>query len=103
MTRSLRVAVVARAVLPLHGHGGLERSVRDLVTHLAGRGVDVTLIVPQPTVRHDRRDDPFSLPNLRVRHVSYITFPLANRKGTTILDRSTSYLLYGLRAGRLAR
>jgi glycogen synthase len=103
MTRPLHVAVVARAVLPLHGHGGLERSVRDLVTHLARRGVGVTLIVPPPTVRHDAREDPFSLPNLTVRHVSYITFPLANRKGTTILDRSTSYLLYGLRAGRLAK
>ena len=46
MPRPLRVAVVARAVMPLHGLGGLERSVRDLVRHLADRGVDVTLIVP---------------------------------------------------------
>lgn len=89
-------------MLPLHGHGGLERSVRDLVRHLAIRGVGVTLIVPPPTVRHDSRDDPFSAKGLTVRHVSYLTFPLANRKGTTILDRSTSYLLYGLRAGALA-
>ena len=43
--RPLRVAVVARAVMPLHGVGGLERSVHDLVRHLAARGVDVTLIV----------------------------------------------------------
>jgi glycosyltransferase involved in cell wall biosynthesis len=89
-------------VLPLHGHGGLERSVRDLVRHLASRRVDVTLIVPPPTVRHDPRDDPFSAKGITVRHVPYLTFPLANRKGTTILDRSTSYLLYGVRAGALA-
>ena len=33
----MRVAVVARAVMPLHGVGGLERSVHDLVRHLAAR------------------------------------------------------------------
>lgn len=102
MAAPLRVAVIARAVLPLHGHGGLERSVRDLVTHLVARGVSVTLIVPPPTVRHDAHEDPFARPGLRVRHVPYVTFPLANRRGTTILDRSTAYLVYGWRAGRLA-
>jgi glycosyltransferase involved in cell wall biosynthesis len=34
--------------------------------------------------------------------VPYLSFPFANRRGTTILDRSTAYLLYGQRAGRLA-
>jgi glycosyltransferase involved in cell wall biosynthesis len=34
--------------------------------------------------------------------VPYVTFPLANRRGTTILDRSTAYPLFGFRAGRLA-
>jgi glycosyltransferase involved in cell wall biosynthesis len=98
----LRVAVVARAVMPLHGVGGLERSVKDLVCHLAARGVDVTLIVPPATEHHQLAADPFALPRIRIRHVPYLTFPGANRRGTTILDRSTAYLLYGLRAGRLA-
>ncbi|MEO8071424.1 MAG: glycosyltransferase family 4 protein, partial [Acidobacteriota bacterium] len=103
MPPPLRVAVISRAVMPLHGLGGLERSVHDLVRHLAQRGVDVTLIVPPPeAVRHDIRSDPFSSPHIQLRHVRYLTFPFANRRGTTILDRSTSYLLYGLRAGRLA-
>ena len=102
MTTPLRIIVVARAAMPMHGFGGLERSVRDLVCHLAACGVPVTLIVPPPTVRHDGLSDPFASPLIRVRHVSYLTFPLANRRGTTILDRSTAYLLYGLRAGRLA-
>jgi len=44
----MRVAVVSRAVMPLHGFGGLERATRDLVRHLAQRGVDVTLITPPP-------------------------------------------------------
>lgn len=101
--RPLRVVVVARAVLPLHGFGGLERSVRDLVRHLAACDVEVTLIVPPPRqVLRSAGGDPFASPKIRVRHVSYVTFPFANRRGTTILDRSTSYLLYGERAGRLA-
>ena len=99
----LRVVIVARAVMPLHGFGGLERSVHDLVRHLAERGVDVTLIVPPASVRHDSWTDPFARPQITVRHVSYLTFPFANRRGTTVIDRSTAYLLYGYRAGRLAR
>lgn len=103
MTRPLRVAVVARAVMPLHGLGGLERSVHDLTRHLAARGVEVTLIVPPPwPVMPRAAADPFSVPNLTLRHVRYLTFPFANRRGTTVLDRSSAYLLYGSRAGRLA-
>lgn len=103
MPRRLSVAVVARAVMPLHGFGGLERSVHDLVRHLAANGVDVTLIVPPAgPVQRTSLTDPFASPHIRMHHVRYLTFPFANRRGTTILDRSTSYLLYGWRAGRLA-
>ena len=103
MSAALRVAVVARAVMPLHGVGGLERSVRDLVRHLAARGVDVTLITPPPPPTIQREGgDPFASPRIALRHVNYVTFPFANRRGTTILDRSTAYLLFGYRAGRLA-
>jgi glycogen synthase len=98
----LRVAVVARAVMPLHGVGGLERSVRDLVRHLARRGVRVTMITPPPTVQAEITPADFLNPLIELVHVPYVTFPLANRKGTTILDRSTAYLLFGLRAGRTA-
>ena len=99
----LRVAVVTRAIMPLHGVGGLERASRDLVRHLAARDVEVTLITP-PANDHGRRlaDDPFASPRIRLRHVRYLTFPFANRRGTTVLDRSTAYLAFGWRAGRLA-
>ncbi|MDA1305976.1 MAG: glycosyltransferase family 4 protein [Acidobacteria bacterium] len=98
-----RVAVIARAVRPLHGDGGLERSVHDLVRHLAMRDVDVTLITPPPSsVRRRGLSDPFASPRIHVRHVPYVTFPLANRRGTTILDRSTAYPVFGWRAGRVA-
>jgi len=90
--------------MPLHGMGGLERSVRDLVCHLAARGVHVTLITPPASrVRREAATDPFASPLIQVRHVPYLTFPLANRRGTTVLDRSTAYLLFGWRAGRMAR
>jgi len=103
MEGPLRIAVVSRAVKPLHGVGGLERSVHDLVRHLAARGVAVTLIVPPPAAVIPRSaEDPFASPLIRIRHVRYVTFPFANRPGTTIVDRSTAYLAYGLRAGRLA-
>ena len=102
----LRVAVVSRAVMPLHGVGGLERSVHDLVRHLAAKGVEVTLITPPPWETRPVRPqphDPFASSNITLRSVPYRTFPFANRRGTTVLDRSTAYPLFGWRAGRLAR
>jgi glycogen(starch) synthase len=103
--QSLRVAVVARSVYPLHRFGGLERHVYDLVRCLLSRDVHVTLITPPPS--SDRPADAgadavFRHPKFMMRPVSYVTFPFANRRGTTILDRSTAYPLFGLRAGRLA-
>jgi glycogen synthase len=103
--QSLRVAVLSRSVYPLHRYGGLERHVFDLVRCLLARDVRITLITP-PASR-DRPTDPqaesvFRHPQLTLNHVPYVTFPLANRRGTTILDRSTAYPLFGWRAGRVA-
>ncbi|HSC29791.1 MAG TPA: glycosyltransferase family 4 protein, partial [Vicinamibacterales bacterium] len=107
MTGPLRVAVIARSVFPLHGYGGLERHVHDLVRHLARSGVSVTLITRQlqgPALA-DRTPggtcDPWP-DAVQVRYVPYRTFPLAGRRWTTVLDRSTAYPIFGLRAGRLA-
>ena len=99
MIGARRVAVVARSVFPLHGPGGLERSVYDLVRHLAGEGIDVTLITRTPPTPPDAGAID---PRIAMRFVSYRTFPLAGRRGTTVLDRSTAYPLFGERAGRLA-
>ena len=94
-----RVAVVARSVFPLHGLGGLERSVYDLVRHLARAGVEVTLITRTPAKTVDAAAID---PRIAVRFVPYRTFPFAGRRGTTVLDRSTAYPLFGERAGRVA-
>lgn len=96
--RRLRVAVTSRAVYPLHGLGGLERSVYDLVRHLAKHGVEVTVITRPPTASHDS----LNIEDVSVRFVPYRTFPFANRRGTTVLDRSTAYPMFGRRAGEVA-
>ena len=103
--QSLRVAVLARSVYPLHRFGGLERHVYDLVRCLLAREVHITLVTPPPAA--GRPADPgadavFRHPNFTMRPVPYVTFPFANRRGTTILDRSTAYPLFGFRAGRVA-
>jgi glycosyltransferase involved in cell wall biosynthesis len=97
--RRLRVAIVARSVHPLHGVGGLERSVYDLARFLARSDVEVTLITAPP--RDGRSADEIH-PGLRAVYVPYRTFPLAGRRGTTVIDRSTAYPIFGLRAGRAA-
>jgi glycosyltransferase involved in cell wall biosynthesis len=94
---SLRVAVLARSVFPLHGFGGLERHTGDLVRHLHRAGLAVELITRPPASAHD------DLPGAAHTHfVPYVTFPFAGRRGTTVIDRSTAYPIFGLRAGRLA-
>jgi glycosyltransferase involved in cell wall biosynthesis len=99
MRPALRVAVVARSVFPLHGLGGLERHVYDLVRYLADAGLDTTLIT-----RNAKTNDGVEAihPRITLLTVPYRTFPGAGRRGTTVLDRSTAYPLFGLRAGRLA-
>ena len=99
MRRPLRVAVVARSVFPLHGLGGLERSVYDLVRFLRRSAAEVTLITRPPSTAHG--PDAVA-PGITTRFVPYRTFPLAGRRGTTVLDRSTAYPLFGQRAGRVA-
>jgi glycosyltransferase involved in cell wall biosynthesis len=93
----LRVAVLTRAVTPLHGVGGLERSTYDLVQHLLARGARVALFTRPPTTREPWTDD-----RLTFHFVPYRTFPGAGRRGTTILDRSTAYPVFGYRLGRAA-
>jgi glycosyltransferase involved in cell wall biosynthesis len=97
----IRVAVVARSTFPLHGVGGLERHVFDLVEHLSKTGLDVTLIT-RPESRTAAAREGALDPRIKLITVPYRTFPLAGRRGTTVLDRSTAYPLFGMRAGRVA-
>ena len=100
----LHLVVLTRAVFPLHGRGGLERHVHDLVRHLARRGVRVTMITRPPMVPGTESLDALGDGPGRVsaQFVPYHTFPFAGRRGTTVLDRRTAYPWFGWRAGRLA-
>ena len=99
MKAALRVAITARSVFPLHGLGGLERSVYDLARHLVREGATVTVITRTP----EAKADPDAIdPRVSLVFVPYRTFPLAGRRGTTIIDRSTAYPRFGARAGAMA-
>jgi len=113
----LRIALLARACYPLHGRGGLERHVYDLVRHLLARDTAIALITPPDRTRRPSQDTgdwrhaigdgaeawrPFEDPRCVRFVVPYRTFPFAGRRGTTVIDRSTAYPLFGRRAGRLA-
>jgi glycogen(starch) synthase len=112
LTDPLRVAIVSRAVYPLHGLGGLERSVHDLVKFLETSGVVVTVITRPPVLpprakvidvhAEARLTTTTRRPPVIHQFVPYQTFPFAQRRGTTVIDRSTAYPLFGLRAGRAA-
>jgi len=94
----LRVAMLARAVYPLHGYGGIERHVFHLSTHLARRGVAVTLYVQPPT------DGPATLPGVaRIETLRYDrTSPLI--RPNSIIGRQLNYPWYSWQLGqRVAR
>jgi glycosyltransferase involved in cell wall biosynthesis len=102
----LRVVVLGRSFYGLHGYGGLERHLYDLVRHHLAEGWHVTVVTRTPGDRAGVDPQRWRVlsdhPACDVRFVDYRTFPLAGRAGTTILDRSTAYPWFGRRAGRLA-
>lgn len=102
MPKRLHVAVVARAVHSLHGMGGLERSVDELIHQLLAADVEVTLITRPPGHRVEANSW-LGRERLHTHFVPYRTFPFAGRRGTTVLDRITAYPMFGWRAGCLAR
>jgi glycogen synthase len=97
----VKVALVARSVFPIHGYGGLERHVYDLARALADRDVRVTLITRPPLAGREWNRSTIH-EGVTAEFVPYLTFPFAGRRGTTVLDRSTAYPLFGIRAGRRA-
>lgn len=101
----LRLAVLVRSMYPLHGLGGLERHAFDLVRHHLAQGLAIHLVTrPGAPVTPRAQRDWAALeatPGFTCTVVPYRTFPMAGRRGTTILDRSTAYPLFGARAGSL--
>jgi glycogen synthase len=87
----LRVALVSRAVFPLHGYGGLERHVAGLEKYLRREGLDVVLYTrpPEPPERREATS-----------YVPYRLFPWPKGRGFVVLDRDTNYLAWSMRAAR---
>ena len=86
--RLFQVVVLGRSFYGLHGFGGLERHLYDLVRYHLEAGWQVTVITRTP--QHEAGVDPDRWahiarhPNCAVRFVDYGTFPLAGRAGTTM-------------------
>ncbi len=106
-----RVLMLARAVFPLHGFGGIERHVFHLSTHLVRLGVDLTLVVGRPPdAPHDdeaaaRILSAAGMPRadgFRVRQMRYDrTSPLL--RPNSILGRQINYPVFSLSEALLAR
>lgn len=106
-----RVLMLARAVFPLHGFGGIERHVFHLSTHLLRLGVDLTLAIGRPSALMDDRsaaericeaarlDQPqtFRVRQLRYDRLSPLLRP------NSILGRQINYPIFSLQEGLLAR
>ncbi|HEX6288892.1 MAG TPA: glycosyltransferase family 4 protein [Herpetosiphonaceae bacterium] len=106
----IRVLMLARAVYPLHGFGGIERHVFHLVTHLVRQGVEVMLVAGEPPTPDDEHTGlqrildaarldttALSLTFLRYDRTSPLLRPNA------IVGRQINYPLFALHEGRLAR
>jgi glycosyltransferase involved in cell wall biosynthesis len=89
----MKVALLSRAVFPIHGYGGLERHVAALEKYLRLEGCDVTLYTAPPASGSSTGRD-------RTVFVPYRMIPWPRRKGFVILDRDTNYLAWSLRAAR---
>ncbi len=90
MTPSIRVALLARVVYPLHGFGGIERHVFHLTTHLARLGVAVTLYVQET-------DDSNGLAQLRTQmQVETLRYDYTSPylRPNSILGRQINYPRY---------
>ncbi|MDP9311251.1 MAG: glycosyltransferase family 4 protein [Chloroflexota bacterium] len=106
----IRVLMLARAVYPLHGFGGIERHVFHLVTHLVRQDVDVTLVVGRPPDGTEEQQGlqrileaaQLTTQSLALRYLRYdLTSPLL--RPNSILGRQINYPIFALREGRLAR
>ena len=102
----LHVVVVGRSVHALHGYGGLERHLYDLVRYHLYDRIRITLVTRPPDTPSGRDAERWSAvlhhPRFSLRYVPYRSLPFAGGRGTTIVDRSTSYPAFGRRAGREA-
>ncbi len=90
----MRVAMLARAVFPLHGYGGVERHVFHLCTHLARLGVEVELWVQGPVEDTDALGRGVKVHGRRYDRTSPFLRP------DSVLGRQVNYPLYSWAIGK---
>lgn len=97
LATTVRVAMLARVVYPLHGFGGIERHVFHLVTHLARFNVRVRLYV-QPPLPSAKLPETFVPPDGELVFLRYdYTSPWL--RPNSILGRQLNYPWYSWRLG----
>lgn len=90
----MKVALLSRAVFPLHGYGGLERHVGSLKRHLERAGCELRVFTSPPRqALSEPRDESYVF-------VPYRALPWPRQQGFVIADRNTNYLIWSLRAAR---
>ena len=90
----MKIALLSRALYPIHGHGGLERHVAALRRHLEVAGCEVRVFT-MPPERKPSVEEQAGLIFVRGRYLPWPRGP-----GFTVLDRGTNYLLWSLAAGK---
>jgi glycosyltransferase involved in cell wall biosynthesis len=88
----VRVALLSRAVFPLHGYGGLERHVAALEKYLRRERCEVSLYTTPPSDGTREREGTTFVP--------YRVLPWPKGSGFVVLDRDTNYLAWSFRAAR---
>lgn len=93
--KPIKIAIISRAVFPLHGFGGLERHVYHQIKHLlkqnSGHGCEVVLITMPPGKEYGGGATDLFPPDVKVKFVEAPRLPIPVKKGFIILDRIVNY------------
>lgn len=90
----MKIALLTRAIHPLHGRGGLERHTAALKRYLERAGCDVRVFTTPPDQElSEPRDETYTFTSSRM-------LPWPRRPGFVVLERNTNYLIWSVRAAR---
>ena len=90
----MKIALLTRAIHPLHGRGGLERHTAALKRYLELAGCDVRVFTTPPDHEiSEPRDETYTFTSSRM-------LPWPRRPGFVVLERNTNYLIWSVRAAR---
>lgn len=97
-SRTMRIALLSRAVFGIHGYGGMERHVQELARFLARAGIEVTVVTMPPTRQwapYEARANEWNEPGVELQFIAAPRLPLRG-----IADRVINYPYWTRVAGR---